>query len=344
MAAFGRKKWLLGGFLALSLALPCGVYGASPPVGDAGIASYYAGDYDSAIQHLKAALAAKPDDPNLRYYLADALAKQERYEEARLEYRRIADGQPDSKAGLLSSKALGMLDNRFKRWTVTVTKVKTRDLDWEVSSKIRYPDPVELQKELGERVTLDQDNVEDVSLGHLADAKAELAKLPPGMVEKFLENKGEIRVVGSLMSVERTSSGHDRMDAAGLCDVQPGGRIFIYLTVQGLESGEKTNVTLHEMGHAMDFLAADTKYGYGFSRSEEFKTLFANERIRDYLKNIRRDGYYASAPQEAFAEMFALYFNSAATRRQLPGEAITYMETVVIPKFEEKQDAQTIQF
>ena len=343
MLVFSTKACFKSLVLTVCLAVSLGISGggllAQPTAGEAGIGHYYAGNYEAAIEALRSALVENPKNVNLRYYLADALIKQDRLEEARMEYRRILEDVPDSKAGELSLKALSSLDSRLKRWTLSIGRVKTKDLDWDVSARIRQPDPIELQKELGSRIRLD-DHGKIVSLAHLTTVKAEMAKLPSSMVAKFLDGKGEVRVVGSLMKVARTST-HNNLDAAGLCDIQPDGRIFIYLTVQALEPNPKLerrsthNVTLHEMGHAMDFLAAGSMRGYGFSHSDEFEAVFTMPEVRQFLASMRKDGYYSSAPQEGFAEMFALYFDGDISRRQLPLAVQQYFKTMVSAEFEQ---------
>ncbi|MEB3286003.1 MAG: matrixin family metalloprotease [Vampirovibrionales bacterium] len=73
---------------------------------ESGLAAYQQRQYSIAIPLLRAAVADDPNDPNRRYYLADALLKNNNIGEAQLEYARILEIAPDTQAGRFSRVAL----------------------------------------------------------------------------------------------------------------------------------------------------------------------------------------------------------------------------------------------
>ena len=309
--------------------------------GDTGVSAYYSGDYDGAIRLLQQALLNDPGNVNLRYYLADALVKRNRLQEARSEYRRIIDAMPGSRAGTLSRKALDRVDSHFGYREIQIDRIQPADLDWVVSAHIKDPTPDAVQRRLGNSVHL-KGNPKEVTLAHLIKVKADIARLPYGMVTRFLDTGGQVYVVGSLMTV-RHAEFRDNFDAAGLTSDDGVHPLTVYISVPGLDAihfKASVNLTLHEMGHVMDMLAAaepaykaQTYHDHGYSQSDVFMTLYRGGEVQSFLKGLSPDAYFISAPEEGFAEMFAFYFNGQDTRSKLPLSVQDYFRTQVVPAY-----------
>ncbi|MBX2861279.1 MAG: tetratricopeptide repeat protein [Vampirovibrio sp.] len=74
-----------------------------------GIRAYQQGDYDLAIRYFRQAVDKNWENPNIRYYLADAMMRNRRFNEAQHEYQTVLAMAPDSMAGRLSRLALAKL-------------------------------------------------------------------------------------------------------------------------------------------------------------------------------------------------------------------------------------------
>ena len=325
-----RLKAAFGLILALSVLTLSGAAFADVPAENAsaaGLAAYYAGHYDQAITLLQKALATEPDSLTLRYCLADALSKQKRTAEARAEYRQMA-ALPDA------SPEFG-IKHAFPHETAPIENILPGNLDWEISSRIKDPSPQVIQAGLGDQIRL-KSNPKEVTFDQLEKVKSELAKLPPMLLQRFIDGGGEVIVVGSVLSIQ-SEKPKDAFDADGL--TTDDGK-SVYVTIKGIDPPPSrrltsASVTIHEMGHAIDMIAGSkTPQYYAYSASPAFLAVFKAHEVRAYLKSLRPDDYFGSNPQEAFAEMFSRYFESEATRETLPPSVRDYYHTQIEAKYE----------
>jgi Ca-activated chloride channel family protein len=95
--ARGRHAATAVGLIAFWSALAPAAYAADPmEAAREGFAAYQAEQYDEAINSYREALLDEPDSPMLRFNLADALYRKERFEEAAAEFAKVAQSEGES--------------------------------------------------------------------------------------------------------------------------------------------------------------------------------------------------------------------------------------------------------
>ena len=76
--------------------------------------AYTEGDYKLAQRYFWAILNNEPSNLNARYYLAHSLAKQQKYDDAAVEYQRIIQSSPNSTTGKYAKESLNRISPYLK--------------------------------------------------------------------------------------------------------------------------------------------------------------------------------------------------------------------------------------
>lgn len=103
MSSFKRFFILTLTSLSILLPLSTSVFAGNF---ESGFAAYREKDYSMAIPLLRQAVNDNPNNPNIRYYLADALLKNNRLGEAQAEYNQIIALAPGTQSARLAQEAL----------------------------------------------------------------------------------------------------------------------------------------------------------------------------------------------------------------------------------------------
>lgn len=107
-----NTRWTAGLLMTglLAVLTPCWVTPVHGADFEVGLLMYRSGDYPMAIRYFRQALKNPQRNPNIHYYLADALVKTSRLDEARWEYQKIIAMAPESQAARLSKVGLIQLE------------------------------------------------------------------------------------------------------------------------------------------------------------------------------------------------------------------------------------------
>ena len=94
-------------FMLLFLSQP--VLSADNNYYEQGRKAYAEGDYKLAQRYFWAVINNSPENLNARYYLAHSLAKQQKYDDAAVEYQRIIQTSPNSTTGKYAKESLNRI-------------------------------------------------------------------------------------------------------------------------------------------------------------------------------------------------------------------------------------------
>lgn len=166
------------------------------------------------------------------------------------------------------------------------------------------------------RVVLVHDNITEKELNQF---KKSFLKFPSDLNKELLDQGRVIHLIkGRGVTADPTWEGKnktfDGRDWSGV----PGAGGSTYwnrptrIVVNRLHQGHGAiDLFLHEEAHTLDFTYGDSR----ISNNQAWTEVFAKTSVKKYLQKICRN--YCKDKREAFAELFAHYYHSVQTRRQL---------------------------
>lgn len=161
---------------------------------------------------------------------------------------------------------------------------------------------------------------ESIDEAHLDDFITQVKKFPEHLMTEMISRKAKIHLIQGQGVTEdptwglsiNTFDGRSWSNVPGAGGNPRSGRPTRIVVNRLHEGHGSVNLFLHEHGHALD----STYKTDGASNSKAWKELLKKAHIKEYLASICKKDY-CLIPREAFAEMFARYYESEETRLEI---------------------------